>query len=245
MLGRRCRDARGRCPGCSGGSGGAHRLSRGLSGGCRGLAGPAPPSGCAPRAPLRAPRRGWRSGGAGGRRRGGEGVVSPARLSRRPGSINEIIMQMKQPCATRQPYLIPAGGEVGQGGPWAPVPRGAGTGPAVPVCLAFPVRRHCRHPRQPDTREGHGWARPTACARSIPGGAASSSLPGHPGGPVPSRSRSARVGARGQDCAWAGDRAWKAPGERVGTGVARGGTRGKPCIQTHTRRSGNIKLHCR
>lgn len=238
MLGDAVRDARG-----------ALRVLTASLGECQEVAGgwPAPrhPSSCAPRAPLRSPRRGWRSGGAGGRRRGGEGVVSPARLSRRPGSINEIIMQMKQPCATRQPYLIPAGGEVGQGDPWAPVPRGAGTGLAVPVRLAFPVRGHCRRPPVAGHPGGARVGTADGLCQEHPGGAAPPSLPGHLGGPIPTRSRSARVGARGQGCGWAGDRAWKAPGERVGTGVARGGTRRKPCIQTLMQRSGNIKLHCR
>lgn len=249
MLGDVARDARGRCPGCSGTlSGmlgvpwGCSPALSGVSGGCRGLPGPSPP------VRLRAPRRGWRSGGAGGRRRGGEGVVSPARLSRRPGSINEIIMQIEQPCATRQPYLILAGGEGGQGGPRAPPPGAAGTGLAVPVRLAFPRSGDpAATPRQPDTQEGHGRARPTA----VPGASRRCCTPDParaPGGTVPSRSRSARGGTREQDRGgqetepgrlrvrgWA--RGWQ--------GVARGGTRREPCVQTHTRRSGNIKLHCR
>lgn len=78
-----------------------------------------------------------------------------------------------------------------------------------------------------------------------PGGSAPPpAVPGHPRGP----SRSARVGARRKGCGWAGDGAWEAPGERVGMG---GGTgwHGEGAMHSHThahtRRSGNIKLHCR
>lgn len=201
-------------PGCCGDAAGtlgdAVRDARGALGvltgslrGCQEAAGgwPAPrhPSGCAPRAPLRAPRRGWRSGGAGGRRRGGEGVVSPARLSRRPGSINEIIMQKKQPCATRQPYLILAGGEVGQGCPWAPLPRGGlAQGWQCQSAWHSLCGDPAAIPRQPDTPEGHGWARPTACARSI---LAPPPCPGTLGDPArPGPVLFCQSGCRGTDC---------------------------------------------
>lgn len=125
--------ALGGCSGlCSGDAAGdALEVLPGMLGGCPGVPGRCSPpcremsagcpgaavgsvrrcsSGCAPRAELNGA-----AGPEGGRQRGGEGVASPARLSRRPGSINEIIMQIEQPCATRLPYLIPGGGEAGQG----------------------------------------------------------------------------------------------------------------------------------
>lgn len=230
--------------------GATHRLAPGgVSRMPGGAGGPARccPSGCAPRAPLRAPRRGWRSGGAGGRQRGGEGVASPARLSRRPGSINEIIMQIEQPCATRQPYLIPAGGEAGRaGGSPGPSPRGAGTGLAMPLRLASPVWGPCCHP--PAARHPEG-ARPSTAGglcQEHPGGSAPPAVPGYPGGPRPLLPGWVQGGRAvgGQETEpgrlWVRGVAWGWHGGGMGRG---------PCTHTHThahmRRSGNIKLHCR
>lgn len=180
--------------------------------------------------------------------------MSPARLSRRPGSINEIIMQKKQPSATRQPYLIPAGGEVGRGGgslgPFTP--GGASTGLAVPIRLAFPVRGPCRHPPP----AGHpGWARvgtADGLCQEHPGGAAPPPClgtlgdPSRPGAILPGWVQGHRtVGGQETEPGRLWLRGWARGWHGDGTGMARGGTRRKPCIQTHTRRSGNIKLHCR
>lgn len=223
MLGNAARVARGVL-------GATHRLAPGgVSRMPGGAGGPARrcPSGCAPRAPLRAPRRGWRSGGAGGRQRGGEGVVSPARLSRRPGSINEIIMQIEQPCATRQPYLIPAGGEAGRaGGSPGPSPRGAGnaTPPGIPRLGTLLPPPGSPAPRRGTAEHGR-WPVPGASRRL--GTPRRARVPR--GGPSPP----ARVGAGGQGCGWAGDGAREAPGERGGMGVARGGM-GRGAMHSHT-----------
>lgn len=191
------------CPGCSGGARGCSPPCWEMSAGCPGAAvGPVRrcPSGCAPRAELNGA-----AGPEGGRQRGGEGVASPARLSRRPGSINEIIMQIEQPCATRLPYLIPGGGEAGQGeggGMPGPPPRGDWhrVGSATKAGTAG---SRC-HIRQPDTKGGHcRWAHRDCRNTPLPPPMRFLSTSGCP-------SRPSRSDAMG----WATDVAWEAPGER-------------------------------